>query len=82
MITRIEKFGNNTCGPCKLLDKTLEQVTEVEVIKHDVDEEEELTASKGIRNIPTMIFYNDDKEVMRATGALPLNKILEIIKNE
>lgn len=79
MITRIEKFGAAWCGPCKMLDKTLEQLTEVDVVKYDVDEYEDLTAEKGIRNIPVLIFYDGDKEVDRLIGAVSLNKINEII---
>ena len=33
MITRIEKFGATWCGPCKILDKTLEKVTGVHIDK-------------------------------------------------
>lgn len=79
MITRIEKFGAVWCGPCKMLDKTLEQLTEVDVVKYDVDEYEDLTTEKGIRNIPVLIFYNGDKEVDRLIGSVSLNKINEII---
>jgi thioredoxin 1 len=79
MITKIEKFGAAWCGPCKILDKTLEQVKDVEIVKYDVDEYEDLTAEKNIRNIPVLIFYNEDKEVDRLIGAVSLNKINEII---
>ena len=79
MITRIEKVGAAWCGPCKMLDKTVEQLTEVDVVKYDVDEYEDLTVEKGIRNIPVLIFYDGDKEVDRLIGAVSLNKINEII---
>ena len=79
MITKIEKFGAAWCGPCKVLDRTLQQVTEVDVIKYDVDEYEDLAEEKGIRNVPVLIFYDGDKEVERLIGAIPLNKINEII---
>jgi thioredoxin 1 len=79
MITKIEKFGAVWCGPCKVLDRTLQQVTEVDVIKYDVDEYEDLTEEKGIRNVPVLIFYDGDKEVDRLIGAVSLNKINEII---
>lgn len=79
MITKIEKFGAAWCGPCKVLDRTLQQVTEVDVIKYDVDEYEDLTEEKGIRNVPVLIFYDGDKEVDRLIGAVSLNKINEII---
>ena len=79
MITKIEKFGAAWCGPCKVLDRTLQQVTEVEVIKYDVDEYEDLAEEKGIRNVPVLIFYDGDNEVERLVGATPLNKINEVI---
>lgn len=79
MITKIEKFGAAWCGPCKVLDRTLQQITEVDVIKYDVDEYEDLAEEKGIRNVPVLIFYDGDKEVDRLIGAVSLNKINEII---
>ena len=79
MITHIEKYGATWCGPCRALDKTLAQITEVDVIKYDVDEYEDLAEEKGIRNVPVLIFYDGDKEVDRLIGAVSLNKINEII---
>ncbi len=80
MITKIEKYGADWCQPCHVLDKTLEQVSGVEIIKHNIDEEEELANSMGIRNIPVLIYYNENgEEVTRTVGAIPLTKILGII---
>lgn len=80
MVTRIEKFGASWCGPCKVLDRTLEQISGIEIVKHDVDEEEELANSKGIRNVPVLIYYNEqDEEVKRTVGAISLGTIISII---
>lgn len=80
MITRIEKFGATWCGPCRVLDKTLEEVKGVEIVKYDVDEHEDLTASKGIRSIPVLIFYNEvGEEVHRTIGSITLADIIIII---
>ena len=79
MITHIEKFGATWCGPCKMLDKTLEQITDISIVKYDVDEYEDLTSEKNIRNIPVLIFYDGDNEVDRLVGAASLSKIREII---
>ena len=86
MIKRIEKFGATWCGPCKVLDKTLETLKNsealenIEIVKYDVDEHEELTSSRNIRNVPVLIFYNEDnEEVNRTVGSLTTNKIIEII---
>lgn len=78
MVTRIEKFGASWCGPCKVLDRTLEQISGI--VKHD--EEEELANSKGIRNVPVLIYYNDrDEEVKRTIGAVSLETIMQIVNN-
>nr|DAX08723.1 MAG TPA: TRX family protein [Bacteriophage sp.] len=80
MIVKIEKYGAGWCMPCKVLDKTLEQVSGVEIVKHDVDEEPELTEEKKIRNVPVLIFYNENnEEVDRIVGAVPLGTILKKI---
>lgn len=80
MITRIEKFGASWCGPCKVLDRTLEQLTGIEIVKHDVDEEEELANARSIRNVPVLIYYNEqDEEVKRTVGAVSLGTIISII---
>ena len=80
MITKIEKYGSSWCQPCKVLDRTLEQITNVDIIKYDVDEWEDLANEKGIRNVPVLIFYDGDNEVDRLVGAAPLTRINEIIE--
>ena len=80
MITHIEKFGATWCGPCRALDKTLEQLTTVDVIKYDVDEDEDLAMEKKIRNVPVLIFYDGDTEVDRLVGAVSLETINKVIE--
>ena len=80
MITKIEKYGASWCGPCKLLDRTLQQIKDIDIIKYDVDEYEDLANEKGIRNVPVLIFYDGDKEIDRLVGAVPLARINEIIE--
>lgn len=80
MITKIEKYGSSYCGPCKVLDKTLEQLTTVDVIKYDVDEDEDLAMEKKIRNVPVLIFYDGDNEVDRLVGAVSLATINKVIE--
>lgn len=82
MITKIEKYGANWCAPCRLVDKALEQVpSEIEVIKIDVEENEELAKEKNIRSIPVLIFYNErNEEINRFVGAASYEKIKEFIQ--
>lgn len=86
MIKKIEKFGAIWCGPCKILDRTLEQMISsdklegIEVIKYDVDDYEDLASEKHIRNVPVMIYYNENnEEVERSVGAIPATTIVNII---
>lgn len=81
MITQIEKFGSSWCAPCRVLDKTLEKVTGVTINKYDVDQFEDLAAERGVRNIPVMIFRDEnDQEVERIIGAVSLDKINEVLE--
>ena len=57
MITKIEKFGAEWCGPCKVMDKTLQQITDIEIVKYDVDDYEDLDNKKRIKSVPTLIFF-------------------------
>lgn len=80
MITQIEKFGASWCGPCKVLDKTLEQVKDVVINKYDVDQFEDLAEERGVRNVPALIFWDGDKEVDRLIGAVPLSTINAVLE--
>lgn len=80
MITHIEKYGATWCGPCRALDKTLAQITEVDIIKYDVDDDEDLAIQKNIRSIPVLIFYDGDNEVDRLVGAVSLDTINKVIE--
>ena len=80
MITHIEKYGASWCGPCKILDRTLQQITDIDIIKYDVDEWEDLANEKGIRNVPVLIFYDGDNEVDRLVGAVSLETINKVIE--
>lgn len=80
MITKIEKYGANYCMPCKIMDKTLEEISGIEIVKIDITENTELAVSKKVKSIPTLIFYNEDNEVYRLVGGVPLKTINDIIE--
>ena len=80
MITHIEKYGAEWCGPCRVVDATLDQITDIDIIRYDVDEYEDLAAEKKIRSIPVLIFYDGDNEVDRLVGAVSLETINKVIE--
>ena len=58
-------FYATWCGPCKMIAPVLEQLTNIDVIKVDVDEERELTMKFGISAVPTLILIKNKEEVAR-----------------
>jgi thioredoxin 1 len=73
------------CGPCKMLTPVINEVAahfgeKVLVGKLDADANQELVKSLGVRNIPTIIVYNEGKEVARQTGFKNFNDILKMVE--
>jgi len=77
-------FYADWCGPCKTLAKQLikykEEVTGVDVIKINVDEEADLMAEYNIRSIPTLIYIVDGEIIDRTTGNKTLEQLKEFTK--
>ena len=69
-------FFATWCGPCKKLSPTLDEVSEelgeqVNIVKVDVDESEDLAMNYGIRSVPTVLFFKNGQQVDKFLGALP-----------
>lgn len=73
------------CGPCKMIGPLIEELAEqykdnVTIGKCDVDENTDLPAQYGIRNIPTILFFKNGELADKLVGAVPKAKIEEKIK--
>ena len=68
-------FYATWCGPCKMIAPVLEQLTDIDVIKVDVDEERELTMKFGISAVPTLILIKNKVEVARTQGYHDLDEL-------
>ena len=72
------------CGPCRMvspiIDEIAEEHPEIKVGKVNVDEEDELAQKFGIISIPSIFVIKDGKIVNSLAGAVPKNKILELLK--
>lgn len=79
---KILKFGADWCMPCKVLNKKLEDFTDCEVVKYDVDDaDEELLKKFKIRNIPvTILLDENEEEIQRWVGLFNLQEITDKIK--
>jgi len=77
-------FWATWCGPCQRLSPIVEQVAEeyaekAIVGKYNTENDEELTARFGIRNIPTILFIKNGEVVDKLSGAVNKLKITQTI---
>ena len=49
-------FYADWCGPCKMLGSVLETISDIEIIKVNVDEQAALALEYRIASIPTLVF--------------------------
>ncbi len=69
-------FYANWCGPCKMLGPVLEKVeSDIKVIKVDVDAFEDLAREYGVMSIPTIILFNEGKEIKRNIGFIDKERL-------
>lgn len=76
-------FYAKWCGPCKMLGPVLESVKDeidIDIIKIDVDEHNELAREYGVMSIPTLILFDNNKEIKRSLGFMDKEKIKDFIK--
>ena len=64
------------CGPCKTLTPILERVVasangSVELVKVNIDENQQLAVRYGVQSIPNMILFENGEPKASAIGAQP-----------
>ena len=71
------------CGPCRMVVPMVERIAEerpdIKVGKVNIDEEFELARAYGISSIPTLMVLKEGRVIRQSTGAMPKNKILEML---
>ena len=75
-------FFATWCGPCKMLSGVLENVEDsigMPILKIDVDKHEELARRFRVMSIPTVILFEDGKEVKKKIGFMNEKKVSEFI---
>jgi thioredoxin 1 len=66
-------FSAEWCGPCKMIAPVLEQLSEelsgkVEIIKVDVDVEQQLAQKYNVMSIPTLLLFKDGNVIGQVVG--------------
>ncbi len=76
-------FFASWCGPCKMLSPELEKLAEedkdINVVKVDIDEFNQLAAQYDVRAVPTLILFKDGKPVSKGMGFKPLPSLKQFV---
>ena len=71
------------CGPCKIFGPIFEEVSEelksVKFCKLNVDLNRDSAKENGVMSIPTIILFNDGKELKRHIGLLNYEELKKFI---
>ena len=76
-------FYADWCGPCKAMGPTLDafqQVSDVPLVKINVDQEREIATKYDVRGIPCFIYFEDGIAKARATGVQSLQQLKNLTK--
>ena len=77
-------FWASWCGPCRelgpIVDALGEELTDVKVVKINVDEERELAKKYKIFSIPTLLVIKDGQPVNKSVGVKSREEILEMLQ--
>ncbi len=76
------EFGAPWCGPCKMLEPVLKDLSEtyagqVDFFTVDVDQNPELVMEYGVMSVPTMILFRNGEPVHQVMGFKPKNVLEE-----
>ena len=76
-------FYADWCGPCKMLEPTLEEIaaeTDAVVAKVDIEELQEFAKAQGIRSVPTLKFFADGEEAKSVIGVQGKDDLVDVIE--
>jgi thioredoxin 1 len=77
-------FFATWCGPCQMLAPILKDVKtnlgeRISIIKIDVDKNQAVAAQYQVRGVPTMILFQNGKQLWRQSGVISKEEIIKII---
>ena len=63
-------FYADWCGPCKALGEILETLDDINILKINVDEHQDLAIQFGVMSIPTILLFEDGKQKKKNIGLM------------
>ena len=73
-------FYADWCGKCKMLNKELDKINDIDLIKIDVDKNRDICKKYGVMSVPTLIYFKNIDEYKMTNGFMSSEKIQKFIK--
>lgn len=79
-------FSAEWCGPCKIMAPILKDVASrlgetIRIIKVDIDKNPQAAQSYKVQGVPTLILFQNGKQLWRQSGVLQANELIRIIES-
>lgn len=77
-------FYADWCGPCKMISPIIKEIAsemkgKVQVVKIDVDRNQQAAAHFQIKGVPTIMLFKEGKILWRQAGVVPKQQIIQIL---
>lgn len=76
-------FYADWCGPCKMLSPIIDEISndvdDIDFFKINVDNAEEISRRYGVMSIPTLIVFENGKEVKKSVGFKSKDELVDFL---
>lgn len=76
-------FYADWCGPCKMMGPVLEEMVaeydNIDVVKINVDEEQELAIRYRVMSIPALMVFDKGEVVKKSVGLISKAEVIDLI---
>ena len=73
-------FYADWCGKCKIVSLELEKISDLNIVKVNVDDSRDICKKYLVMSVPTLIYFKKDGSYNSLTGLVSSDEIINFIK--